>query len=375
MSAFAELLALPSRGENPYLQEWKKEAGRVVGVTCTYAPEEIIAASGLLPYRMEARGVTDTGLADVYFHRFNCTFPRSVLQAGLAGEYDFLDGFCVLNGCEQIRRLYEVWEKHVNTDYQYMITIPHSISDAGLAWYKEEIFNFKEDLGKNFGIRCTNEDLWKAIKVYNESRRLVQELYALRKDDSVPITGSDAARLLFSAFIMPREKYNALLKEALEEIRSKDGTDDYKARILVGGAALDDPQLLEIIEGQGGMVVTDTLCFGSRSFGSLIEEDGDDPLHAIAKHYYNRNPCPRMLGQFKNRLGYTEEMAQGARVDGVILEKIVFCDSHGVDTTMLADGLEEKGMPAMVLEREYALSDLGRLKTRVEAFMERIARG
>jgi len=375
MSALNELLTLPARKDNPHLKEWIDNAGRVVGVTCTYAPEEIICAAGLLPYRMEARGCADTDLADVYFHRFNCTFARSLLQAGLAGDYKFLDGFCVLNGCEQIRRLYEVWQKVVRTPYQYMVTIPHSISDAGLAWYREEIFNFKENLVGNFSGRLTEADLWRAIRVYNETRRLVQELYDLRKAENPPITGADAARIVLSAYIMPREKYNALLQEALKEIRKKKGISGYKARLLIGGAALDDPQLMELVEGQGGLIVSDTLCFGTRSFGTLIEESGDDALDAIAKHYYNRNPCPRMQNQFPSRLRYTQEMARGAKVDGVILERIVFCDSHGVDAPMLAERLEEQGIPTLVLEREYALSDVGRLRTRVEAFIERIARG
>ncbi|MEW6442282.1 MAG: 2-hydroxyacyl-CoA dehydratase family protein [bacterium] len=375
MSALNELLTLPARKDNPYLKEWMANAGRVVGVTCTYAPEEIIYAAGLLPYRMEARGCADTDLADVYFHRFNCTFARSLLQAGLAGDYKFLDGFCVLNGCEQIRRLYEVWQKAVRTPYQYMITIPHTISDAGLAWYREEISNFKENLVGNFSGRLTEGDLWHAIRVYNETRRLVQELYDLRKAENPPITGADAARIVLSAYIMPREKYNGLLREALKEIRARKGISGYKARLLIGGAALDDPQLMELVEGQGGMIVSDTLCFGTRNFGTLIEENGGNPLDAIAKHYYNRNPCPRMQKQFPSRLRYTEDMAKGAKVDGVILERIVFCDSHGVDAPMLAERLEEQGIPTLVLEREYALSDVGRLKTRVEAFLERIARG
>ena len=96
---------------------------------------------------MEAKDCTDTGLADVSFHRFKCAFARSVLRAGLSGEYDFLHGFCVLNGCERIRRLYEVWERRVNTDYPYMFTLPHSVSDARLAWYKQEIFDGEDIVG------------------------------------------------------------------------------------------------------------------------------------------------------------------------------------------------------------------------------------
>ena len=97
-------------------------------------------------------------------------------------------------------------------------------------------------------------------------------------------------------------------------------------------------------------------------------------MESIAKRYYFQNPCPRMMGEYKARLQFTEEMAKGANVDGIILQKIVFCDNHAVESTMLADDLEAMGIPVLVLEREYMLSDIGRLKTRVEAFMERIAR-
>jgi len=41
---------------------------------------------------------------------------------------------------------------------------------------------------------------------------------------------------------------------------------------------------------------------------------------------------------------------------------------------MLAEELEPMKIPVMVLEREHMISDVGRIKTRIEAFMERIAR-
>jgi len=322
---------------------------------------------------MEARGTKETGLADVYMHRFNCTFSRCLLQAGLSGGYDFLDGFCLLNGCEQIRRLYEIWDRHLSTDYLFMVTVPHSISDAGLEWYKEELHNFKEAMTNNFGVRCSEQDLNNSIKVYNESRRLIESLYELRKAEDVPISGAEAMKILLSAGIMPRETFNELLRQALDEMQQRSGIGDYKARLMLGGSALDHPGLIALIEQLGGMVVTDSLCFGSRHFMSLVEEDGD-PMEAIAKRYYYHNPCPRMMGAFGERLKATEDLARGANVDGIIFQKIVFCDNHSVESTMLAEELEPKGIPVLVLEREHMLSDMGRLKTRVEAFMERIAR-
>ena len=99
---------------------------------------------------------------------------------------------CLLNGCEQIRRLYEIWDKERKTDYMYMVTVPHSVYDEGRAWYKDELFNFKEKLTNDFGVRCSKQDLTDSIKTHNETRRLIMELYELRKAEAVPISGSDA---------------------------------------------------------------------------------------------------------------------------------------------------------------------------------------
>ena len=126
------------------------------------------------------------------------------------------------------------------------------------------------------------------------------------------MSGSEVTKILLAAGIMPREKFNELLKEALDEIRGSPRQPITRPGSWSAGSALDNPQLIEIIEGLGGMVVTDSLCFGSRHFLNPIEEDGD-PLEAIAKRYYYHNPCPRMMGEFKNRLRFTEEMAQGSQ--------------------------------------------------------------
>ena len=371
MEALDELLKLPTRLDNPYVKEWKESVGYVIGYVCTYVPEEIIFAAGMLPYRVEARGCTTTELADVYMHRFNCTYPRCLLQLGLSGEYDFLDGFCLLNGCEQIRRMYEVWSKYVKTKFLAMVTVPHTITEEGYKWYRDEILNFKESLKGYFAAKLTDDDLRKTIKVYNESRRLIARLYDLRKSEKPPISGTDAFKLITAAFWMPRDKYNHLLKGALDEISQREGVSNYRARVMIGGSACDDPSFIELVEGRGGLVVTDSLCFGSRHFFNSVKEESD-PLEAIAKRYYHHNPCPRMLKEYGNRLQFTEKLAKEAKVDGIIIQRISFCDNHGVDSPMLAKDLEAKGIPVLVLEKEYMLSDIGRLKTRIEAFLERI---
>ena len=373
-SALEELLDVKTGLENPYVKQWKDEGKRVVGYICTYAPEEVIYSFGMLPYRTGAIGCTSTDKADVYLHRFNCTYVRCLLQMGLEGKYDFLDGFCFLNGCEQLRRLYDIWHRKIGTKFTDMLTIPHVINEKRFEWYLDDIKKFAENMASVFGLGPINkEKLRNAIKVYNETRRLMQKLYDLRKKDAPPITGSEAMKIAIASFTMPKHIFNELMKEALEEIEKRPGISDYRARIMIGGSYMDDTFLIDLIEETGGLVVADNLCFGYRHFVDIVEEVGD-PLEAIAKRYFWKNPCPRMQGEFDRRLNETKKIAKEANVDGIIFERIAFCDNHGAESVMESKFLEEEGIPTLVLEREYMPSDRGRLKTRIQAFIERIER-
>ena len=61
------------------------------------------------------------------------------------------------------------------------------------------------------------------------------------------------------------------------------------------------------------------------------------------------------------------------KVDGVILQNIRFCDLHGSENGLFERDLEKNGLPALRIEREYGpLVDRGRLKMRVDAFIEQL---
>ena len=124
-----ELLALPLRDENPYLQEWKQNGGKVFGFTCSYVPEELLYAEGeppkIVPIRMGAQGCTTTDDADIYMHKFLCSYTRCLMQLALTGEYDFLDGVVLTSGCEHMRRTFELWRDQVRPSSLTMLSVPH----------------------------------------------------------------------------------------------------------------------------------------------------------------------------------------------------------------------------------------------------------
>jgi len=375
MSTLEELTNISSIVFNPAIKGWKEEGKKVAGFFCTYVPEEIIYAAGILPYRVRPVGCTETMSADVYLHRINCSFVRSCLEYALAGKYEFLDGVVFENGCDHSRRLYDVWREKVNHDHQfvYLLQVPHKVTDESIAFFRDEIAKFRDNLEKHFGVEITESRLRNAIGVYNETRGLLKRLYDLRQRAKPPIAGAECLNVVLAATAVPRDRYNQLLTRLLEELEQREEIPDYKARLMIVGSLYDDPAYTEIIEELGGLVVTDGLCFGSRYFWEPVE-GGADLLGALSKSYMSRPSCPRMTNTAPQRLDFVKEMIERFRVDGIILQRIRYCDVWGGELFHLRNKLGELGIPMLALEREYALGSTEQLRTRVEAFLETIGR-
>ena len=170
---------------------------------------------------------------------------------------------------------------------------------------------------------------------------------------------------------MPKNQYNTMLQQLLDDLGSTDGISGHKARLMLVGSALDDPEWVRIIEALGGLVVTDALCFGARYFAAAVDEKRA-PLEALTERYLSRVPCPRMADGYRARVEYIKEMVETYHLDGLILERIKFCDLWSGEAFMLRSDLKELGIPFLELEREYILSGAGAMKTRVQAFIESI---
>lgn len=373
MSAFEQLAEVSSGLQNQFVRDWKQRGKKVVGYVCSYLPEELLFAADILPFRITGKGCTETALADSYLTRVNCSFARCCLELALSGKYDFLDGAIFVNGCDHIRRAFDNWEAHSSAlPLMYILPVPHVLNDEGLKWYTEEVTKVKMTLEENLGVQITDDKLKEAIKTYNETRNLLQKLYDLRAQENPPFTGADVQAILAAASRMPKSEFNKLLSAALDEAGA--GPSDKKVRLLIAGSAMDDPDFIRNVEDLGAVVVADALCFGARNFSHLTDET-IAPMDALAQRYYYHVPCPRMAGEYRRRLEFVMQQAERARVDGVILEYIKFCDLHGTDNALLKNDLEKAGIPAIELERQYGpLADAGRVRTRVQAFLERIRR-
>ena len=174
---------------------------------------------------------------------------------------------------------------------------------------------------------------------------------------------------------MPKPQFNDCLKALLAELRGAPGHSGHRARLMLIGGILDDPEYLAVIEERGGLIVADSTCFGSRLFWQDVDEEADDPLRALARYYVADRPsCPRVFDAYEGRAAYVKKMIEDFAVDGVILERLMFCDSWGWEQYRFERTFKEWGVPLLMLDREYTLGGQGQLRTRVQAFLETMGR-
>jgi benzoyl-CoA reductase/2-hydroxyglutaryl-CoA dehydratase subunit BcrC/BadD/HgdB len=273
--------------------------------------------------------------------------------------------------------MFDAWrygkiDQAVSPFYLRCLSVPFKVDNLAVEWMTGEIERFKQSLESHFDMTITDEALRKSIKTYNEKRTLLKSLYELRKKKAPPITGVEALEILIASTAMPPEEFNQLLKKALDELGERKDISDYRARLLLAGGELDDPEYIKLIESLGGLVVGDFLCFGTRDFWDLVDEDLP-PIPALAKRYIERIACPRMVN-YPARDQFVKALVKEFNADGIIVQRLMYCDNWGCEGARTRWEAKKNGVPCMVLEREYMMTAVGQMRTRVQAFIETIGR-
>ena len=70
-----------------FAEELKAKGRKLIGYLCSYCPEEMVYAAGLVPVRIFG-SPGPYPLADNYLPHYYCAHARGCLNAGLGGEYD-----------------------------------------------------------------------------------------------------------------------------------------------------------------------------------------------------------------------------------------------------------------------------------------------
>lgn len=363
------------RGEERPDVLWKQNGGAVVGWWGEDVPEELLVAAGCLPVRI--RGVHDPGnagfpSADKYLERGFDVLVRARFERLVSGECAYLDRIVLSNSSDALVRVFyylraiRAAEPDVRVPEPYFYDFMHSRSRSAALYNRARTVELRNAVESWTGKTVSNDDLARAIAVCNENRRLLAKLAEWRTADPPRIGGAAALCVIGAAAAMPKEEHSRLLRVVLEEAPSFPPLSG--VRVFVTGSAHDNPNVYELVESCGAVVVGEDHETGNRYFEGLVAEDAD-PVDAIVDRYHLRSP-ESTRATVSERVAALVEQVQRCRAQAIIAYIHAADDAPSWDVPEQAKTLASIGVPMLVLDRRPSgLPDPDQLRERITEFL------
>lgn len=365
------------------VRELRESGRRTIGYLCLHPPVELMTALDLVPVRILGDMNEPVTLADRVMATAVCPFLRSVVDLGLKGKHGSHDGIVGAHTCDTCANMVSQWRDFIDASkFSHLIDIPHTDDAAAVQYLATQFRSFRTHLEDLAERSLSDATLREAILRHDELRGLMRELYDLRRPDP-PLLGSvEALQVGISVFTLPVQQGIHLIREVIAEVKGRTLEPRPKrARVLVWGPIYDDAALYQLIEDADASVVTDDTCVGSRAFSADVGPPHD--MNALARHYLVDIRCPRTFRQsqssgapkdydadLESRFGYLRSAIERWNVDGVVLQSVTYCDTHGYEVPNLRHYLDRLQIPSIYVEHDYSTRSIASMKTRLEAFIE-----
>jgi benzoyl-CoA reductase/2-hydroxyglutaryl-CoA dehydratase subunit BcrC/BadD/HgdB len=372
---------LLEEANNELVRQAQAEGKLAIGYTCYHIPEVLLNVDNCFSVRLRAPRTGSIDMATYYMSNYTCEFARALLERGMEGGYNFLDGLAGVDACSMMNRFYEHFEiLKLNEKPKFFVThvdVPFKVEDYTIRQYvkqmKHRLLNYMVD---SYGVDVSDDALRRAVEEHNEVCRIISEIGELRAQENPPVTGYEFHVLNLVSYCCPKYLILPKLRETLEEIKTREVDDKpwYRARVAIVGSEIDDPSLTKMIEEAGAFVVSDRYCFGSTPGREpIVLNDSEDVLTQICAHYMKTAECARYIADDKvlQRRETADKLAKKFHADGIIYEQMKFCDYWGFERALVSHIMnEEYGWPVLSIDRPYNARTSGQLRTRFQAFVE-----
>ncbi|HUZ19564.1 MAG TPA: 2-hydroxyacyl-CoA dehydratase [Acidimicrobiales bacterium] len=357
--------------EYPTVKRWRQAGGKVVGHFEVYCPEEIVAAAGLLPVKIHGAPI-EARQGDAHFGAYLCSIVKTSLELALSGRLE-LEMFVSHPICDTARNLAAVWGRNVSYPCEILYLPQNANSIHARTYLRGEYDRLKRGVEAIAGREVTDEDLRDATAIFNENRRLLRQLYSIKRETPWLLAIDEAYVLMALGGRIPREEHNELLAAVLPMLERRAVQPQDRMRLVFEGGFCEQPPLdLLTTIAQSSYVVDDDLLIGLRWISEDVPLDGD-PLESLAHAYLehsNYSPVQHDLRKPKEQMLVQRIRESGA--GAAIISAAKMCEPGLDEQVAYVKALDEEGIPYFVNEFEENMTSFDSLQIQLETFIENV---
>ncbi|MGM9619725.1 MAG: double-cubane-cluster-containing anaerobic reductase [Oscillospiraceae bacterium] len=352
-----------------------KDSGKpVIGVFCTFFPQEIAVAMGAIVVGLCSTSDETIKDAEVDLPSNLCPLIKSSYGFAKTDKCPFFYFSDLIVGettCDGKKKMYELLGQFKPV---YVLELPNRQSELGLQLYRQEIIRFKEELERRFEVTITEEAIRKAIRQRNEERQVMKDLYGLMRLDPAPMWGEQLYNVLYGSGYRFDNNFASDTRALIGKIQAEYAAGNHlkkMPRVLVtgcpsSGAAM---KVIRAIESHGAVVVAYENCGGAKSADRNVDEEEPDVYMALARRYLSIG-CACMTPN-PNRLELLGRLIEEYKPDAVVELILVSCHPYSVESKTVRDFVQQQyGLPYQKIETDYSATDVGQIETRITALIE-----
>jgi benzoyl-CoA reductase/2-hydroxyglutaryl-CoA dehydratase subunit BcrC/BadD/HgdB len=355
------------------IREWKKQSGKkVVGSTLADVPEEIVYAFDMLPITLLG---THRPLkkAPSLLPDNACSLARSNLELVLSYEGDLFDGFVLPQVCDTTQHMCDIWRINFPDTYVESILLPRQIDrESARYWVKEETERLISSLSEWSGKKMTDGDLRESIKLHNENKKLLKELYDIKRKAPATLSNKEFFALIKLSMQVDKKELNETLKKIKDNLKIQEGNG--YTDVILTGITCDPLEIYDLFDEIKLNVVADTLVTGKRYLDGTVDENLNPVEGITARHFKRGFYSPIHDDVFKN-FEQLKALYKQYNAKAIIYVHIEFCESEEYDLPDLKTMIKQEGIPIHTLETEYQTLSLSHVRTRLQAFFESLKGG
>ncbi len=296
---------LLQEANNDLVKQATSEGKKALAYTCYHIPEVLLNLDNCFSVRLRAPRTGSMDIATYYLSSYLCGYSKAILERAIEGGYNFLSALIASESCSEMNRCYEHFTLlNLVENEKFFLTvadIPFKIEPHTIKHYRNQMqIKVLDKLKEVYGVDISDNSLRKAVEEHNEICRLITEIGEYRKEENPRITGYEFHVINLVTYCCPKYLIIDKLRETAEELKTRipDEKKNYRAKVVVVGSEMDDPDFTKLIEDSGALVVADRYCFGSLPGREEIHlSDDGDVLEQIVLHYMKTCQCPRYMSK------------------------------------------------------------------------------